>query len=328
VEARGGKHVKALLRALLGLGLLAIVIHQLDAREVLSNLTDLAWGGLALAFGSQIMGKIVWTDRWREILRANGLFRSFWELIALVHIGLFYNSFLPTSMGGDVVRGYYVSRGRDSMVASYAALFVERSLGLLLMATLAGVAATIALAGGAPLPTSLLAGIAASGLGAGVVGTWIFAWKGWQTRIENVPWLKGKARNLAVGLSRAVELFHRPETRRLRIVFDSLLLQVIGVMFHVGCARAVGLDTPTLVFFLIVPASVIASMLPFSLNGLGIREGVLVGLLAAYGSPPATAGAFAVLALLVSTAFALIGGLINPFYRVPGMEASRVPADT
>jgi uncharacterized membrane protein YbhN (UPF0104 family) len=82
------------------------------------------------------------------------------------------------------------------------------------------------------------------------------------------------------------------------------------------------------VFFLVVPASVIASMLPVTLNGLGIRETVLITLLVAYGAPRAEVGAFAVLALLVATSFSLLGGVIYPFHRMSREDDRRVPVDT
>jgi uncharacterized membrane protein YbhN (UPF0104 family) len=52
-----------------------------------------------------------------------------------------------------------------------------------------------------------------------------------------------------------------------------------------------------------------------TLNGLGVREGVLVALLAVAGVPTARGAAVALLTLTVSTGFSLLGGLIYPFYR-------------
>ena len=254
--------------------------------------------------------------------------RGFWALVRLVFIGLFFNNFLPTSVGGDLVRGYYVSGGKDGMAASYAVLLVERAVGLILLLALAGVAALVALlAGDAALPQRLLVAVALAGLGGATAGALAFAWKGWREKIAGWRWLGARISGMVGEFSRSLDLFRRNETRRTRIVLYSLAVQLVGVIFHVACARAVGLDTPVLVFFLIVPASIVVTMLPISLNGLGLREGVLVGLLVAYGAPAAQAGAFAVLALIVATLFALAGGLIYPFHRRLATEEARVPTD-
>lgn len=332
MSAPGGRARRTLgvvLRAVVGFSLLAFVLARLDVRNVLQTLAEPVWWALAAACAAQMAAKLVWAQRWREILRANGLERGFGELLALVFIGLFFNSFLPTSVGGDLVRGYYASRGREGMVASYAVLLVERSLGMITLAAMATLAAAITLArGDSPLTTELLAGITAGGLAITVAGCIAFGWRGWRRWLAAGERFGAKPAKIARGLDRALDLFRSPTAPRAGIVLNSFLLQVIAVLFHIGCARAVGLDTHAGVFFLIVPASVVASMLPISLNGLGLREGVLVGLLVSVGAPPDTAGAFAVLALLVSTAFALIGGVINPFYNAPRGETDRVPSDS
>jgi uncharacterized membrane protein YbhN (UPF0104 family) len=317
------------LRALIGLGLLVYVVVRLDARQVFASMTDLAWGALLLACLAQLVAKLVWTARWKEILRANGLERGFRELLALVFIGLFFNSFLPTSMGGDVVRGYYTSRGRGEWIASYGSVLIERALGLITLSAQAAVVALIVLAAGDDrLPRDLLLAVAAAGGALSLVGIAAFRWTGWPSRLRAASWAGERGARLADGLTKALDLFNRPGTHRTSIVANSLALQITAALFHIACARAVGLETPALVFFLIVPASVLASMLPISINGLGLREGALVGLLAAYGAPPAEAGAFAILALLLATAFSLVGGLIYPFYRVPASERRHVSADT
>jgi uncharacterized membrane protein YbhN (UPF0104 family) len=329
MTGRRTKTLWALLRALLGLALLAFVVTRLDARQVFANMADLVWGWVALACLAQLVAKLVWTARWKEILCANGLQRGFRDLLALVFVGLFFNSFLPTSMGGDVVRGYYTSRGREDWVASYGSLLIERALGLItLSAQAAGVALILLAQGDNRLSGDLLMGVAVVGAGLTIVGFSAFRWTGWPSRLRAVPWIRGRGARLLDGLSRAIDLFNRPSTPRLAIVANSLALQITAALFHVACARAVGLDTPALVFFLVVPASVLASMLPISLNGLGLREGTLVGLLVAYGAPPAEAGGFAILALFVASAFSLIGGLIYPFYRVSASESTHVSADT
>ncbi len=309
-------------RAAIGLALLAFIVWRLDPAKMLDSSKELAWGSVGLALLAQASAKIVWGIRWKEILRANGIERGFWDLLALVFVGLFFNNFLPTSVGGDLIRGYY-TRSQGGLAASYAALLVERALGLVTLAALAGGAAVAALALGSPVPRSLLVLVGALGLALALLGTLVFVWRGWRRPVTRLVGRSERASRLAEAFWGALDLFRRADTRRAWIVTNSMALQIIAVLFHVACARAVGLDTPSLVLFLVVPASVLMSMLPVSINGLGVREGVLIGLLTAQGAPPATAGAFAVLALLISTAFALAGGIVYPFYRAGAPELRR-----
>lgn len=315
-------------RAVVGLALLAVLLLRLDPRQVVGSFAGLVWGAVALAALAQAAAKLVWVYRWREILRANGLERGFWDLLAVVFIGLFFNNFLPTAVGGDLVRGYYAAGGRQGLASSYASVVIERALGILSLAVLAATASGIALvAGGTPLPRTLLTAVVAVGVLAVVGGLAAFSWRGWRPLAERWSRRAGRAAHLLESLARGMELFRRPATPRLAIVGSSLALQAIAVLFHLACARAVGLGTPALVFFLVVPASVVASMLPVTLNGLGLREGTLVGLLVLYGAPAGEAGAFALLALLLATTFALAGGLVYPFYRLAPLEADRAQLD-
>jgi len=265
----------------------------------------------------------------RQILAAVGQRRPFGELLSLVFIGLFFNTFLPTSVGGDLVRGYYTSRGREGLGASYSALLVERALGFTALAAVALVASLFPLASPEPpLPRAALGAVAAGSAGLVAAGVLVFAWRGLAARLRARTAEGGRLARTLGGLAVGLDLFHRPATPRLAIVVASVALQVVAVLFHVACARAVGLDVPTVAFFVVVPLSVVASMAPVSLNGLGLREGTLVGMLVAWGAPAAAAGAFALLALVVSTAFSLIGGLLYPFYRAPAAEAADVRTPT
>jgi uncharacterized membrane protein YbhN (UPF0104 family) len=160
--------------------------------------------------------------------------------------------------------------------------------------------------------------IAAVGAVFTLVGFFLFSWQGLAGRLGKIPTFgRHKIARTLGELSQALELFHRPATPKLRIVASSLALQITAVLFYIASARAVGLDTPASLFFFIVPASVIAAMLPVSLNGLGLREGTLIGLLTAQGASAATSGAFAFLALAVSLFFSLIGGVVYLCYRNP-----------
>lgn len=307
-------------RTLFGVALLIGVIIWLEPGRILDALADFRTGPLLGAVGTQVIAKLLWSYRWQEILRANQMHRGFWDLFAVVHIGLFFNTFLPSGVGGDLVRGYYASRGRERLVSSYLTLLIERILGMGTLAGLAALASTIALASGAtPVPRSLLVSVAvlATAIFGAVVLT--FSWSRWIGLLERlrVPerWLEDLAHSL--------DLFSRPETPRFAILASSLALKLIGVFFYILCGRAVGLELAPLVYFLVTPIAELVGMLPVTLNGLGVREGALVALFGACGAPPAVAGAVALLGLVIYNGFALLGGVVYTFYRhaeTPGPE--------
>lgn len=58
---------------------------------------------------------------------------TFLEALSLTFIGYFFNNFLPTSIGGDVVKAYYQSKKSGDRTASYTSVFVDRAIGLFTM---------------------------------------------------------------------------------------------------------------------------------------------------------------------------------------------------
>ena len=58
-------------------------------------------------------------------------------------------------------------------------------------------------------------------------------------------------------------------------------------------------------------------MIPVTLNGLGLREGAMTGLMLLYGAQPDRVVAFVVLSLAVATLFSLFGGVLHLLYKPP-----------
>lgn len=304
------------LRAVLGLGLIAFVLTRPDWDRLLEALRSPSWPWLGAAVALFLASNVAWSVRWHDILRAAGARRRYRDLLALVFVGQFFNTFLPTSAGGDLVRGWYASDGRSGLVTSYAVVLVERAVGLVTLGAVAATAAVVALASPVDaLPPALLWTVGGAGATLVAVGAVAFLWPGTGRIVRRTLGRRERWEDAAAGLASALSLFREPDVPRLRIWAASGCLQVLGVLFQLACARTAGVEVGSLLFFLVVPVAVVASMIPVSVNGLGVREGVLVGLLSTIGGDPATLGAYVVVALVVSTLLSCVGGVLYPFYR-------------
>ena len=69
--------------------------------------------------------------RWWLLLRTQSVFISFWAAVRLYFLGWFYNNFMPGSIGGDLVRAWYVTRHTDKRFEAALSVFVDRAIGLL-----------------------------------------------------------------------------------------------------------------------------------------------------------------------------------------------------
>jgi hypothetical protein len=101
----------------------------------------------------------------------------------------------------------------------------------------------------------------------------------------------------------------------LNIALLSLLFQVILIFVYYFLSLSLHVSLPVGYFFLLVPMVAAAAMIPFSLNGLGIREGVSVLLFSQAGITSAQALTISLVMLFVGLLTGLIGGLIYPFFR-------------
>ncbi len=85
----------------------------------------------AAALGIFILGQILIGLRWWLLLRTQSIFIRFWAAVRLHFLGLFYNNFMPSSVGGDLVRAWYVTRHTDKRFEAALSVFVDRMIGLL-----------------------------------------------------------------------------------------------------------------------------------------------------------------------------------------------------
>ena len=82
-----------------------------------------------LAFCLFIIAQTISTYRWKMLLHTERMNIHFYNLIAYYFIGMFFNLFMPTLVGGDVVRGYYLYKKSNKGSESVASIFVERLSG-------------------------------------------------------------------------------------------------------------------------------------------------------------------------------------------------------
>ena len=85
----------------------------------------------AVVLGISVIGQILIGLRWWLLLRTQSIFIKFWTAVRLHFLGLFYNNFMPSSVGGDLIRAWYVTRHTDRRFEAALSVFVDRAIGLL-----------------------------------------------------------------------------------------------------------------------------------------------------------------------------------------------------
>jgi uncharacterized membrane protein YbhN (UPF0104 family) len=269
------------------------------------------WGQLAEVFrqlrfelwlagvGLYALTQIVSAWRWRMLAAPLGFQGSLGRFSAYYYIGMYFNLFLPTSVGGDVVRAWYINGGSGRRLPAFLSVVVDRLSGLLVLLALACAAALLS---PIALPPQVSGSVwATAGCAAlGVLSLPILA--RWTHRFDRL-------RRLVDGL----RIYLRQPLLLLATTGLSLIVQAANVVLVWLIGRAIGAPVPAGYYWLVVPMVTLLTMLPVSLNGMGIREGGMILFLDPLGVSHATAVSLAVLWFTVFTTTSLIGAGVYYF---------------
>lgn len=287
---------------LAGLGLLVHAVDIGAAARVLSHI-DAAWtlAAMALVLGTVVTGLL----EWGLMLRAAAPHVRWRPLASWYLQGLFVGQVTPSG-GGYAVQVLAAGRvaGRRRVVASLAA---GRMSGTLAMAAwgLVGAVMLHSLVGDGVLAGSAL-------YVACMITVWPLAFG--SHRLTSVcrtrasrAW-RALADHIDPFTATFVELRRRPLTvlATLAVSAGGWGLQILAM---VALGHSVGVQAPWTVYAVSVPIALLAGLAPVSIGGIGLREGVLVGLLTHWGVDPGHAGAVAVLLDLQRVPVALAGAV-------------------
>jgi uncharacterized protein (TIRG00374 family) len=231
---------------------------------------------LALAVVLYTLTLAIATWRWRMLLHAQGYLASMGELGASYLVATFFNNFLPSNIGGDVIRVRDSSAMTGSTTTSLAIVAIDRILGLgalyllALGAWIAGPPALRGLAGATPV-------LAVMGL-VFLALAYVFFRPGTARRVMAASGLNRWrwAREKFEVVQEAVHVYRR-EMRAVWGAFAaSVALQSLIVLFFYDVAQSLRIPLPLPAAFLIVPLCTLVQTVPISFNGWGIRESVFI----------------------------------------------------
>lgn len=306
--------------------LIVYLVQRTDLTEVWEVVQGADWRILTGAFFLFYVGYAITASRWRVLLGALGKAPPFWFLFRSFTVAVFFNNFLPSTVGGDAMRMYDSWRSGISKTSSVAAVLMDRFMGLaaLLLFALCGLLLGAHSSFGDSNVVTLV-GIGAA-LAFLLLLALIFLPDAFSSRFSGmVAMLPAR---LAEGVNSIVSTLRSFAQRREALIAAlalSIALQTNVIVYHWLVAGAFGLDVPLSAFFLIIPVAIAVMMLPISINGIGVRESIFVLLLGTQGVSQEEGLAYAWLVYAFLLIQGLIGGVVFAL-RSEGAKAS--PANT
>jgi hypothetical protein len=123
------KYLSILIRFLIAAIALYFAFRE-KPRETLDTLLSVKWWIWAAALVIYIISQLIFVARWYLLLWVQSIRIGYWPAVRLHFLGLFYNNCLPSSVGGDLLRAWYVTKHTDKKVPAVMSVFVDRAVGL------------------------------------------------------------------------------------------------------------------------------------------------------------------------------------------------------
>jgi len=300
--------------------MLALLLSRIHLSSLLpkDEAAALPWllAGLLVWLGAIVLA----TLRWQRVLTALELPADLPPLLSHSFAGMFVANFLPSTIGGDVLRVSRLSAANGQAPASFASVVLERLTGFLVLPLIT----LIALFTHPDLLHLGNASKAALLLSVGtLVALGVILVLAGNARIgrrlaHNQNWLRFVG---AVHLG--FDRIRRHPGAMAGVLLTALAYQLAIVLAAWIATQALGIDLGWAPVMAFIPVVAMAQVLPLSVNGLGLREGALVLLLAPLGVPTAQAVALGLLLYGMNLVVSLLGA---PAFAVGSRPAIRATA--
>ncbi len=273
-----------------------------------------------------LAGQVLYAWRWHVLLGAAGIRVPFAVALQQYFVGIFVNNFLPSTVGGDVAKVYYLGRAHGYRLVT-ASVVMDRFLGVALLALLAGAAAWIVRPPGPAYEVVRAALTAIVVAAAAIVGIVAVGSGGLPRRLaalgDRAVHLAGYLQRFRIALAVAIRIPAVWIKGSTTVVAYFVLLTAIYQSFirlQLGWSPGFGS------VLVAVGAAAVLSNIPISINGLGLREQLHVALLAPLGIPKEIAVAISLLLFAHLLVASLAGGLLwlrmRPLAAAGGPELS------
>jgi uncharacterized protein (TIRG00374 family) len=302
------------LRLILTAAMLAWIVSEVDLRSVGGVLAGANPAWLVLGAAVNLISVVLAAWRWQRILAGLGVFKQLIQVLRLVLVGAFFNMFLPSSVGGDVMKMVLIAPDVSQREVAISSVLMDRVIGLAVTIGV-GLAAVLLLprVWGDPAVIVTLC-LAVAVLCAGMVT--IFNRGLIELAGRMLPrFIWGRVGPLILRVHESLMVIGRSPRILLETAGISVLRQ-IAICLSVYCAGlGFGLSITPLAYFATVPIAVAITALPVAINGLGLQDNALIFLLATVGLSAAQALSLSIFLHVLRNGLGLLGGMVFALTR-------------
>ena len=285
-KKRFAKHISYLLRFLVAGIALYLAFRGQSLADIGKVFLNLDLWVLAAAIGLWFVSQLVFVLRWLLLLIAQKIYINYWQAVRLHLLGLFYNNCMPGSVGGDLLRAWYVTSHTEKKVEAALSVFFDRAIGL---------GCTLLLAAGAYLFVPVSAGEGRLEISANfhivdklvqyrfaIIGAFVFfaivltgmcvLKKTRRLLVKALKFIKVHGQTVLSKIGTAIRIYGSKPLMLLTAIVLSFVCQAMAITSVWMIGRNLGIEAPVKYYFVFFPLSWILGMLPISVGGAGIME--------------------------------------------------------
>ena len=253
---------------------------------------------------------LITSFRWHELLKVLDIHLAWQRTFVLNMVGAFYNTFMLGSVGGDVLKMYYVAKQTHHRTRAVMSVAVDRIIGLLALIILGGSVAAYTAWHLRIGQTSEVAIACGAIILATAIGLTVF-YHPTLHRLSGLDWMLRRL-PMRERVARIVETMHlygkRPGLAAAALLV-SFPVHMVVILSALLAGQAFQLHIPWQYYWTVVPVTVLAGSIPISPQGAGVMEYFAILLLAPVGCTAAEAVVLTMSIRLVQVLWNLVGGL-------------------
>jgi len=258
-----------ILKFIMSASIFYVLFNNVDFSGTIQSLVGIHKGFLSIAVVLMIIQVIAATSRWKIVLSQFEIFVSFKEVMQMIWIGLFFNQILPSSIGGDTIRSYYLYKKNHSLGLSVLSVLADRVIGLIALVFLVLVTITLAF----DLIKDPIArwGISLIAIGSTSGVIVILTLNNFTKKLVHLKLIRGlftislKCKEMIFSVYPGVKL-----------ISISLLIHILSIVTITILSLGMSLNINWLGLIIIMPLASLIMIVPISIAGWGLREGVMV----------------------------------------------------
>ena len=306
------KIIFTILRVIITAGIFLFIFSKLSFNESINIIKESNLIYLSISFLCILALSFIIALRWHQILKPYNFKAGIFKTFRVYMIAFFFNNFLPSTVGMDTVRGMYIVNDRKRIADVISTIILERWIGLL------GIIIYVSL-----IPILFYSQIEIKYFLyvsiAGIISSLIFVIAVWNTKVyaffstlfEKIKWLNlGNKINSLYNSLRLIR--DHPHLFLVNLIL-SILIQILFVFSNYFIVLAQQSEISLLSLIVYVPLISVISMIPITINGLGLREWAYITFFGLVIKEQALSLALTFFILI--TLMSLIGGAIFIFER-------------